>query len=78
MPEHKLFGKQSRSVSPTERIVGVKSSVVIFFFPINVSAYSRWLGSTQSQNYSLHPLAVKKLEGKVGVLKDEKKTAERH
>lgn len=53
--------------------------MVIFFCPINDNACSGWLGSTHEvQNYSPQPLAVKKLEGKVGVLKDEKKTAERH
>lgn len=79
MPEHELFGKQPRLVSPTERTAGVESSVVIFFCPKNDKAYSRWLGTTcEVQNYSLPPLEVKKPELKIRVLKDEKKAAEGH
>lgn len=70
MSEHELFRKQSRLVRPTERTAGVQSSVDIFFCPINDNACSRLLGSTREvQNYSRHPLAVKKTEGKVRVLR---------
>lgn len=53
--------------------------MVIFFCPINDNACSGQLESTHEiQNNSLHPLAVKKLEGEIEILSDEKKTAEGH
>lgn len=65
MPEHEVFGKKSRLVSPTERTAGIKSSVLIFFCSTNDSAFSGRLGSVLwSSELLTTPTSSKETGGK--------------